>query len=243
MLTFLAWCIGLGSKFEAELCGLTRLVCCSLRNIVTIVLKMLMTMFCRAKQYKAFYRKKPQPASLTSLALECWYIVVASSVLISRVGQFLFAAAFWVGRVDSPFLSEDVHLFGYSFDYVPSHFFKELLVHEAHRHPYLERLAQLYLMKLRHRDFGSEAGVAWRQLAISAIFPWLRKYRAFNGERQKAAASSLIKAISVNGDDGEQVGLSRARSVRFRDAWDHFESRVQNVTPRGADKADHYNGS
>lgn len=137
MIALLGWGIGLG---------------------ITIFLKMLLTMCCRAAQYRAFYRIRPGGARISSLALECWFIGVAGSIVLGRVAQFLLAAAFWVGRIDTRFLSEDVvsrltnllryqsipthqllaptyaqSVFGYSFDYVPLYFTKDLLVHEAHR--------------------------------------------------------------------------------------------------------------
>ena len=81
-----------------------------------------------------------------------------------------------------------MHCSGYAFDYIPHHFFKELLVHEAHRHPYIEQLAQMYLMRLRHREnFVTEAGSAWRQLMVMAIFPWLENHRIFVDERRQEA--------------------------------------------------------
>ena len=89
---------------------------------------------------------------------------------------------------------------GYSFDYVPTNFVKDLLVHDAHHHPYLERLAQLYLMKLRCKNFGSDAGAAWRQLAVVAFFPWLAKYRVFNEERLQKA----FKALKERREQGDR---------------------------------------
>lgn len=47
-----------------------------------------------------------------------------------------------------------------------------------HRHPYMERWALLYLLKLRHGSkFGTSAGAAWRILFTLALMPWLKKNR------------------------------------------------------------------
>lgn len=54
---------------------------------------------------------------------------------------------------------------------------KEILAHEAHRHPYIERLGMIYMMKLRNRDFGHRAGACWRLIFIFTLMPWMRKYR------------------------------------------------------------------
>lgn len=52
------------------------------------------------------------------------------------------------------------------------------VVHEAHGHPYLDRIGTIYLMRLSHGDqFISNAGSAWRRLFVLALMPWLHKYR------------------------------------------------------------------
>ena len=181
MLLLLAWGIGL---------------------TITIVLKMVVTGYFRKKAYRAYYRVSPKLGNISALALECWFIGLGGGILIGRVTQFLLAAAFWIGRIDVPFLSSDVQLFGYAFDYIPVNFVKELLVHEAHRHPYIERLGEMYLMRLRQgKSFGSEAGSCWRQLFVVALMPWLIKHRVYHEQRAANSIADLLGEAKLKLDE------------------------------------------
>jgi hypothetical protein len=41
----------------------------------------------------------------------------------------------------------------------------------------------MYLMRLRHKSFGTDAGGCWRQLFILTLMPWLLKNRVFYAKR------------------------------------------------------------
>ena len=95
--------------------------------MITIVLKVLLTMLLRKKLYIAFFRKRPCLGNLSALAMECWNIGLGGGVLIGRLTQFALASAFWIGRIDVPFLDSEVNLLGYRFDYAPANYRKDVL--------------------------------------------------------------------------------------------------------------------
>jgi len=177
--------------------------------LITVLLKVLLTACFRKKFYKAFYRIRPGSANLIALAFECWYLGLGGGILINRLTQFFFAAAFWVGRIDQPFLAENVRVVGYKFDYVPSNYVKEILVHEAHRHPYVERLGAMYLMRCRHENFGSRGGSCWRQLLVLTLMPWLIKHRVDHHQRCMA---SLKDQLQETIETSEESGLVKDKT-------------------------------
>ena len=135
--------------------------------------------------------------------------IAGSRCRITRLGQFLGGAFFWIGRIDVPFLSDDIKLVGVALDMVPTYFVKDILVHEAHRHPYMERLALLYMMKAHHRDaFVTRVGAAWRQLIVLAFAPWVARYRVFGSERREQAMQALKKRNKIKDDPNEDANAS-----------------------------------
>ncbi len=95
--------------------------------VITMTIKTVTVKICRKVHYASFYRKRPKAANLFSLAMESWTLGVAGGALIGRLTQFLLASAFWIGRIDAKYLDDDVNLFGYRFDSVPTHYRKEIL--------------------------------------------------------------------------------------------------------------------
>ena len=122
-----------------------------------------------------------------------------------RMIKLLLAAAASVGRIDRPFLAPGIGRVGpIELDNYPIVHTKDILSHEAHRHPYIELLGMVYLMKLRFADdFGNYAGTVWRLLFVYALFPWLHQYRV-KARPQLAQASR--RRLS---------GLGRAATLRL----------------------------
>lgn len=172
---------------------------------VTILAKMLLTSIPRASYQAAFYRKKPKYANFVMLGLECWNIGLGAGVMLGRLLQFLFAAAFWIGRTDAKFLDEDVQLFGYYFDYIPMNFRKDILVHEAHRHPWIQRIGVMAMMRLRHGpSFGGKAGACWRRIFVAALFPWLlSKYQ--NSSKKTSQVEDILSSHQGESRDASMV--------------------------------------
>lgn len=102
-------------------------------------------------------------------------------------------------------MTEDVSLAGIGLDMVPTYFLKDILMREAHRHPYMERLAQMYLLKARFpHTFVSRAGTAWRHLILLAFMPWLARYRVF-GEQRRGQALEALRKRDKRKEDGASV--------------------------------------
>ena len=141
-------------------------------------------------------------------------LMQGGGVLIGRITQFLLASAFWVGRIDEPFLADNVSLVGYKFDYVPVNYIKEILVHEAHRHPYLERLSTMYLMRLKYKSFASsDACGAWRQLFVLTLLPWLMKYRVYEEQRCLESLQDQASEKEVEMDEDRDALAETANEI------------------------------
>jgi hypothetical protein len=121
------------------------------------------------------------------LALEWANYVLSVAFILIRMCKLIFVATTSIGKIDRPFLAHGVGQIGwFEFDSYPTIHTRDLVAHEAHRHPYIEILGHMYLMKLRHADsFGNRAGSAWRLIFVYALMPWFHKYRIRDGEYGK----------------------------------------------------------
>ena len=110
--------------------------------------------------YSAFYRKRPGPSNVHNVLWEASWIALSVLFVAVRAVKLTIVAALQIGRIDVPFLAEGVgEICGVKLDRFPDIFRQDILAHEAHNHPYIQRLSKIYLLKIRHgSDFANDAG-------------------------------------------------------------------------------------
>jgi hypothetical protein len=147
---------------------------------VSLSIKVIILQFAGKACFAGYYRKKPALSNIITIVLECWNVAVSVGFIISRSLKLLLTTCVYLGRIDTMLLSKDANkLFNLEIDSYPSAFTTDLLLHEAHRHPYIERLGVLYLLKAYSGEsFATRDGSCWRLLFTLALMPWLRRYRA-----------------------------------------------------------------
>merc|ERR1719291_1079106 len=144
--------------------------------VITIIMKKLLLLPIRSKLHTAFYRKTPASANIIAIALECWNIGISSGVAIARAVKLLVVTILHIGRIDIPLISSDNPVS--RLDSYPSIFMQNILASEAHSHPYIELLGAMYMMRLQFgKQFATRAGSSWRLLFVTALMPWVSKYR------------------------------------------------------------------
>lgn len=148
---------------------------------ILIVTLIRVGIFCigRSRYFRAFYRTKPAAANIFFLAMEWANFALSAGFIFVRMIKLLLVTSLSLGRIDSRFLAKGVGEIGpLEFDAFPTIHLRDILSHEAHRHPYISVLGTMYLMKLRYqKDFGTTAGSCWRLIFVYALMPWLQKYR------------------------------------------------------------------
>ena len=174
---------------------------------VTFALKWLVTRTCRITLYQGFYRKKPFSANFIEVLNESFNFATTVAIAVVRMLKLILLAAFYVGRTETKFLATGVGTFYHNtlvLDSYPDFFISDLLCVEAHRHPYIETLGVLYLYKLKYGQcFISRAGSAWRILFVTALMPWLQKYR-FDAKGKGCILANKVPASFKSGAIGNE---------------------------------------
>lgn len=156
--------------------------------LAIFLLRFLVTKMFRDLYVSSFYRKHPAAMNIVNVVLECWNLALSIGTMLARAIKLSLVAFLYIGRIDVPVFSPGVGTIGpLRLDSEHVSFKKDLLIHEAHRHPYVERIGQMCLLKLHHgSEFGTRAGAYWRMLFSLALMPWMRSYRVSNRSKQEA---------------------------------------------------------
>ena len=130
-----------------------------------------------------------------------------AAFVIVRMFKVLRISAASIGQIDRRLLNEGVGQFGpLELDPYPTIHVRDLVAHEAHRHPFIEILGTMYLMKLRYaKHFGSRAGSAWRLVFIYALLPWMHQYRIL--EKETDTDSEEDPKRDDNYQESEESGM------------------------------------
>eukprot|EP00804_Cyclotella_cryptica_P012972 CCRYP_002307-RD/>CCRYP_002307-RD protein AED:0.22 eAED:0.22 QI:0/0.86/0.87/1/0.93/0.87/16/751/894 len=191
---------------------------------ITIAIKQLFLLLVRSKFSGAtFYRASPAVANCVSVLLEAWNLGISVFFVFIRMVTLVITAFIYVARVDIPFLSDSAdEVGGMIIDKWPFVFRKDMLQHEAHRHPYLERIGVMYMMKLRYGDrFGSEA---------------VRGEDDLIPEMKSTAKSSYsvkhLSRLSSNGEN-DDVETLKEEIKRLKSEVDHLTSCLAEAKTEG----------
>ncbi len=202
--TYITGCLFWGNLVASILCGalfggivflclwqvsivwVQRLVALLIGISLVVLVRALFARKCRLSFYRGFYRTKPLAANLLALLNLCLNFALSTATVLIRMTKLIFLAVLYIGRIDTPFVADKVgdfywfHLEGYNLWFVT-----DVLAVEAHRHPFIETLGSMYLMKLKYKgSFMNVIGSRWREIFVIALMPWLHKYRKIHRQEK-----------------------------------------------------------
>jgi len=161
---------------------------------VTVTIKTIFLTISRKFTYRGFYRRKPGRASFINVISESVDFALSIYFTIVRLAKVILIGLLYIGRIDTPLFAPEIPV---AADPTPFVFVKDILAHEAHRHPLLSLMGTFYVMKLTYKDeFVNRAGSAWRLIFVYALFPWLSTYR-----------------IDARGDNDDEEELEKENTV------------------------------
>jgi hypothetical protein len=126
--------------------------------LVISLLRLVILITLRTNFFVGFYRKRPAAANFSILALEWSSFALSSGFIFVRMIKLFFISVFSIGRIDTPLLAPGVGKYRNShclfmlmhpiyilpfagklgpldLDNYPTIFMRDILAHEAHRHP------------------------------------------------------------------------------------------------------------
>jgi hypothetical protein len=172
--------------------------------IIILVIRLTVLIMLRGAFFSAYYRRKPGAANIMFTVLEIWNIALTLGFVFIRSVKLVVISILYIARIDTPFLAPGVGRFGpVELDSVSISFEKDILIHEAHRHYFIERFGLLCLIKLYAGDkFATRGGSAWRLLFVLITMPWLQKYRV---DRNTVDMDEKIAQIQEDMDDESDI--------------------------------------
>jgi len=176
-----------------------RIIASALGICITFCIRWAFGLFYVDSTLKGFYRKRVNQNNLGGLAVECIMVGLGIALAAFRALVCLSISLLYIARADRILFDSEItiglgHPLLRTRDHLPVSFRKEILLQEAHRHPYIEVLGKAYIMKLRHRNsFASNAGCCMRIIFTEALMPWLRSYRDM--ARQENASSTFARKL------------------------------------------------
>lgn len=219
LLLTLTWGTTITRTASGQLCGMA----------VIIGVKFLILIALRFTFFSAFFRKKPGAANLFHIVMEVWNVALSVGFILLRAVKFFLIGGFFIARIDTPFLAPGVGLIGgMEIDSYPLSFRKDLLLHEAHRHPFIETIGLCTLLKLRlGPEFGRNPHSCWRILLLLSLCPWLRKYK-------NMAALTNDTSATVIGTSMRQLNLVQDKeehetAVQYKQLSSTNETLLQRI--------------
>jgi len=207
---------------------------------VILVTRQLVLVCLRLNTFSGFYRKRPAAGNIWFIVMEVWNVALSVGFMLARSIKMIVIGLLFIARTDTPFLAPGVGYVGrLNLDHYPVTFKRDLLLHDAHRHCWIERLGVMYLLKLKHRDqFATRGGSCWRLLWVLIFMPWMHKYRALSdagmidGEIQtsrKEDSKMRRQSIMLSMGRGGEVEVLKATNISLKDTVAEMADTLKKV--------------
>lgn len=193
--------------------AMKRIVASVLGICVTFGIRWVFGLFFVDATFAGFYRTRVSQSNIGGLLVECVMVGFGVALAIFRALVCVSISLMYIARADRKLFASDITIgFGHQLlrtrDHLPVSFRKEILIQEAHHHPFIETLGKVYLTKLLHREhFANRQGSCMRLLFTLALMPWLQRYRDMARGNKMPAAAAWLNLRNVH-LDLEETGQS-----------------------------------